>query len=87
MKTKRLILIVLVTSLQTLTFGQKIGVGIAYAKCNALNGEFLYRKENNIFKLGASIQSSDRRGKEVENQLANYGQTTDGTGEYFLTVV
>lgn len=29
---------------------------------------------------------SDMRGKEVENQLANYGQTTDGSGESFFSI-
>ncbi|MBT1689448.1 hypothetical protein [Dawidia soli] len=67
--------------------GQRIGVGISYATSNAVGFELLYLKDyRHLFKLGGAFQMSDMRGKEVENQLANYGQTTDGSGESFFSI-
>jgi hypothetical protein len=83
---KRQLLIFALTCLTSWSSAQKIGLGVAYATSNALAVDFLLRQENNLFRLGGSLQFSDRRGKEVENQLSNYGQTIDGTGEYFLTI-
>lgn len=68
------------------SYGQKFGVGIAFATSNAMNFELLCNSDDNDFKLGVSYQFSDARGKLVSEQLANYGRTIDGTGSYFFTV-
>lgn len=64
----------------------KIWGGLAYATSNAMNLEMLYLKDGNNFKVGFSLQFSDTRGKQVDEQLSNYGRTVDGIGEYFVTV-
>lgn len=66
--------------------GQTFGIGIAYATSNSLNGEFQYISNLNTFKLGFSYQMADTRGEPVDEQLPNYGRTTDGSGEYFTLV-
>jgi hypothetical protein len=68
-------------------FGQRIGFGVGYATSNAIGFDLLYLKDyRHLFKIGGAFQMSDMRGKEVEDQLANYGRTTDGSGESFYCI-
>lgn len=86
MNIVRGVLLLFLTLIICNAYGQKFGVGIGYASSRAINFEMLLSKGNNIFKFGGGIQFSDRRGKSVDEQLQNYGQTEDGKGEYFWAI-
>lgn len=83
----RFFLSVALIFLSQISFGQRIGIGIAGATSGSMNLELSYLDNaNNFFKLGMTYQFSDTRGKLVSEQLPNYGKTQDGYGDYFLTV-
>lgn len=64
--------------------GQQFGLGLGYGTSSSIYADLLYGTEANRFHLGITYQFRNTKGKLVEEQLPNYGQTIDGTGSYYL---
>lgn len=86
---KRLLLIIVITY-PFLSMAQTFsgfGVSFSGATANSFNGDvFMVNNGVNRFHLGFGFQRGGQKGKVVDDQAQNYGQTEDGRGVYFFIV-
>lgn len=84
-KSSLLSIIYLVLLFPSISYSQNFGIVFGYSTSNAIiaGGHLIH--DNFLYRFCVSFESSDAKGKEVSEKKPNYGQTIDGTGDYFTS--
>lgn len=62
------------------------GFDVAYTSNRVIRGALIAKVGVNFFRLGFSGQDGGQKGKRVGEQLANYGRTITGSGQFLSSV-
>jgi len=86
MKKSLYFIFILFFAIPFISTAQQFGISIGYGTSKAIYFDVLFGSMPGRFHIGGTYQFSDTRGKLVEEQLANYGRTVDGTGSYYYAL-